>query len=409
MMTVTNHPELDWLYSTQLYGIKLGLENVQRLLTALELPGEGMKFIHVAGTNGKGSTCAFIHAMLKAAEVKAGLFTSPHLVRFNERIRDTEREITDEEIEAGLARIRALILTWDKSPTFFEITLALALDWFRQRGVCWVVLETGLGGRLDASNALTPEVAVITRIGLDHQEQLGNTLTKIATEKAGIIKPGIPVVTGLQDPASLAVLKSVCKAQKAPLILVDAPLMEVKLGLEGPHQAWNAALALEAVREAGVRLPAVMLEAALNQVQWRGRFERLQGGRVIVDGAHNPEAAFVLTATWQTTYPRETVEIILATARDKDFAGVLEALNPIASAWHFTTFHSPRALPTAQMCEVLKGLDLQDIPVTEHADLATALRHCEGRRLLIAGSLYLVGEALSLLEGTDGEYQPSLQ
>jgi dihydrofolate synthase/folylpolyglutamate synthase len=409
MMTATNHPQLDWLYSTQLFGIKLGLDNVHRLLQAMELPGAVMKFIHVAGTNGKGSTCAFIHAVLKAADLKAGLFTSPHLVRFNERIRDTEREITDDEIEVGLARIRALITDWETHPTFFEITLALALDWFRQRGVSWVVLETGLGGRLDATNALMPEVTVITRIGMDHQEQLGNTLTKIATEKAGIIKPGIPLVTGLQDPASLAVIKSVCKAQKAPLNLVDTPLTEVKLGLEGPHQAWNAALALEAIREAGVRLPALMLEKALRDVSWRGRFERLQGGGVIVDGAHNPEAAFVLAATWQTTFPGETVEIILATARDKDFAGVLESLNPIASAWHFTTFHSPRALPTAKMREILNESDLQDLPVTEHADLASALRHCDGRRVLIAGSLYLVGEALALFADEAETFQPSLQ
>lgn len=409
MSASSAHTELDWLYSTQLYGIKLGLENVHRLLAALELPGAGMKFIHVAGTNGKGSTCAFIHALLKASDVKAGLFTSPHLVRFNERIRDTEREITDDEIEAGLARIRQLIASWEVHPTFFEITLALALDWFRQRGLSWVVLETGLGGRLDATNAILPEVTVITRIGMDHQEQLGDTLTKIATEKAGIIKPGIPLVTGLQDPASLAVLKATCKKQKAPLLLVEAPLTEVKLGLTGPHQAWNAALAVEAVREAGVRLPAVLMEQALFQVQWRGRFESLQGGRVIVDGAHNPEGAFVLAATWQQTFPGQTVEIIVATARDKDFAGVLEALNPIASAWHFTTFGSPRALPTTKMREVLDSLDLQDLPVTEHENLAAALKANEGKRLLIAGSLYLVGEALALLSDAAGSYQPSLQ
>lgn len=408
-MSLSPHPELDWLYQTQMFGIKLGLENVQKLLTAMDLPAGGMKFIHVAGTNGKGSTCAFMHSMLKEAGIKAGLFTSPHLVRFNERIRDVEREITDAEIESGLARLREIVSDWSPHPTFFELTLALALDWFRQRGSEWVVLETGLGGRLDATNAITPEVSVITRVGLDHMEQLGDSLSKIAAEKAGIIKPGIPVVTGLQDPEALAVIQRVAKENKAPLLLVDAPLSDVTLGLDGPHQAWNAALALEAVREADIRLPAIVLEAALKNVQWRGRFQKLQGGQIIVDGAHNPEAAFVLAATWQMLFPGETAEIIFAAAKDKDVAGVLEALNPIVKAWRFTTFQSPRSMPTAQLRSILLSLDLQDVVTTEHENLASAMKAVGRGRQLIAGSLYLVGEALALLDGESAQFQSSLQ
>ncbi len=408
-MVTATHPELDWLYQTQMYGIKLGLDNVHKLLTALELPAPDMKFIHVAGTNGKGSTCAFMHSMLKSASIKAGLFTSPHLVRFNERIRDAEREITDEEIEAGLAKLRLIVADWSPHPTFFELTLALALDWFRQRGLEWVILETGLGGRLDATNAITPEVSVITRIGLDHMEQLGDTLTKIAGEKAGIIKPNVPVVTGMQAPEVMAVLQRVAKAKKAPLIIVDRPLTDIELGLEGRHQAWNATLALEAVCEAGVRLPAILLEQALKQVQWRGRFQRLMGDRIILDGAHNPEAAAVLVKTWQMVFPGETAEIIFAAARDKNIAGVLEALNPIVAAWHFTTFHSPRSMPTAQLREIHHNCDLQDVPITEHEDLASALRATSAQRQLVAGSLYLVGEALALLEGEPEQFQSSLQ
>lgn len=408
-MVTALHPELDWLYKTQLFGIKLGLENVHKLLAALELPGAGMKFIHVAGTNGKGSTCAFMHSMLKTAGINAGLFTSPHLVCFNERIRDAEREITDAEIETGLAKLRVLVADWETHPTFFELAFALALDWFRQRGVEWVILETGLGGRLDATNAITPEVSVITRIGLDHMEQLGDTLTKIAGEKAGIIKPNVPVVTGVQAPEVLGVLQREAKVKKAPLVIVDRPLTDVPLGLEGRHQAWNAALALEAVREAGVRLPAIVLEEALKQVQWRGRFQRLRGDRIILDGAHNPEAAAVLVKTWQAIFPGETAEIIFAAARDKDVAGVLTALNPIVGAWNFTTFHSPRAMPTAQLREILHNCDLQDVPITVHEDVASALRATSSQRQLVAGSLYLVGEALALLEGEAGQFQSSLQ
>lgn len=408
-MPASSHPELDWLYTTQMFGIKLGLDNVTKLLGALGLPGQGMKFIHVAGTNGKGSTCAFMHAMMQTAGVSAGLFTSPHLVRFNERIRDHEREISDAEIEAGLSKLRVLVADWETHPTFFELTFALALDWFQQRGLPWAILETGMGGRLDATNAITPEVSVITRVGFDHMEQLGDTLAKIAGEKAGIIKPGVTVVTGLQDPLALNVIKAAAKANKSYLSIVDGPLMDVELGLEGPHQAWNAALALEAVREAGIKLPAVQLEIALKAVQWRGRFQALRGGRVILDGAHNPEAAFVLAATWEMQFPGESVEIIFAAAKDKDVAGVMSALSPIVKAWHFTTFHSPRAMPTAQLREIWDSLDIAILPITEYPDLSTALSAAGSSKRLVAGSLYLVGEALALLEGTPDEFQASLQ
>jgi dihydrofolate synthase/folylpolyglutamate synthase len=217
------------------------------------------------------------------------------------------------------------------------------------------------------------------------------------------------VVTGLQDPEALAVIQRVAKEKKAPLLLVDAPLSDVTLGLDGPHQAWNAALALEAVREADIRLPAIVLEAALKNVQWRGRFQKLRGGQIIVDGAHNPEAAFVLAATWQTLFPGETAEIIFAAAKDKDVAGVLEALNPIVKAWRFTTFQSPRSMPTAQLREILLSLDLQDVVTTEHENLASAMKAVGRGRQLIAGSLYLVGEALALLDGESAQFQSSLQ
>jgi dihydrofolate synthase/folylpolyglutamate synthase len=402
-------PELTWLYSTQLYGIKLGLDNVHKLLAALELPSTAMKFIHVAGTNGKGSTCAFMHSMMKVAGVNAGLFTSPHLVRFNERIRDAEREITDEEIETGLKKLRLLVADWETHPTFFELAFALALDWFRQRGLEWVILETGLGGRLDATNAITPEVSVITRIGFDHMEQLGDSLAKIAVEKAGIIKPGVAVVTGMQDPSAMNVIEKAAKAKKSPLIVVDGPLSEVELGLAGPHQAWNAALALESVREAGIRLPALVLERGLREVKWHGRFQKLRGDRLILDGAHNPEAAMVLAGTWEQVFPGEKAEIIFAAAKDKDALAILEILTPIVAAWHFTAFKSPRAMPPEQLRELLTHFDAPKVPVRCHEDVASALQFPATRRQLVCGSLYLVGEALALVEGEQGSFQSSLQ
>lgn len=404
---VVPHPELDWLYSTQLYGIKLGLENVHKLLGALGLPGQGTKFIHVAGTNGKGSTCAFMHAILKQAGIKAGLFTSPHLIRFNERIRDAEREITDAEIEAGLAKLRVLVAGWQPHPTFFELALALALDWFAQRQVEWVILETGLGGRLDATNALTPEVAVITRIGMDHREQLGDTVAKIAAEKAGIIKPGVPVLTAQQPKEALEVIRQTAKAQRAELNVIGRALTEVPLGLAGAHQGWNAALAVEALKEAGVRIPAVIVEAGLAQVKWSGRFQNVGG--LIVDGAHNEDAAQVLVATWRQHFPGQKAAVIFGAARDKDVGAVMRALAPIVGEWCFTASRSPRSLPPERLMEVWGEVAEKKVPVRSAPGIEKALDLPCSHPRLVAGSLYLVGETLALLAGQTGGFQVSAQ
>lgn len=402
-------PSLDWLYGTQLFGIKLGLENVHKLLEALSLPQEGMKFIHVAGTNGKGSTCAFTHAILKESGISAGLFTSPHLIRFNERIRDTEREISNEELEAGLAKIRSLVADWDPHPTFFEITLALALDWFRQRGNEWVVLETGLGGRLDATNAITPEVSVLTRIGIDHREQLGETLALIAGEKAGIIKPGVPVVSAPQEAAALEVVEKKAREQRSSLTFVDAPLTHVKLGLMGPHQAWNAAVALEALREVGIRVPAVILEAALQKVHWAGRFHQLEEGRFVVDGAHNGDAALALAWTWKTEFPNEKATVIFGGSTGKDLVEVMWPLAEIAERWILTPFQSPRSVPVDDLGEALREADDEAAwSVAKDLDDACALAREFPERVLVTGSLFLVGEFLSKVTAS-GAYQASAQ
>ncbi|MBB5038425.1 bifunctional folylpolyglutamate synthase/dihydrofolate synthase [Prosthecobacter dejongeii] len=406
-------PALDWLYSTQLYGIKLGLENVHKLLEAMALPQAGMKFIHVAGTNGKGSTCAFMHAILKESGISAGLFTSPHLIRFNERIRDTEREISDEELEAGLTKIRTLVADWTPHPTFFEIALALALDWFRLRGNEWVVLETGLGGRLDATNAITPEVSVLTRIGLDHRDQLGDTIAKIAGEKAGIIKQGVPVVSAPQEESALKVIERTAKSLKAPFTLVDGPLSNVKLGLMGPHQAWNASLALEGLREAGIRVPAVVLESALQNVHWAGRFHQLEEGRVVVDGAHNGDAALALAWTWKTEFPGQKATVIFGGSTGKDLVDVMWPLAEIAERWVLTPFQSPRSVPVETLSEALAEAmadaegDIESMEARSLDDAYDVARQFP-ERVLVTGSLFLVGEFLSKVT-TSGTYQPSGQ
>jgi len=408
MINDTAQREIDWLYSTQLFGIKLGLDNMQRLLNELDLPAAGQKFIHVAGTNGKGSTCAFMHSILKAAGINAGLFTSPHLIHFGERIRDAERLITPAEIAAGITRLRACVSDWHPHPTFFELTLALALEWFAQRQNEWVVLETGLGGRLDATNAITPAVTVITPIGWDHMDMLGDTLAKIAAEKAGIIKPGVPVITMPQHLEALEVIQHTAAERGAPLIIAEAP-WEGETGLAGTHQRWNAAMAVAALRAAGLTLDERVIACGLREVQWPGRFQKI-GNNIIIDGAHNLEAAHVLAQTWREQFPNDKAEVIFGAVSGKDTAAVLRELAPIAASWHFTGFESPRALAAETLREIWTGLGLETRPVTTHARIADALLSANTTNpVLIAGSLYLAGETLAQLENKNEAFERSAQ
>ncbi len=407
MINDTAQQEIDWLYSTQLFGIKLGLDNMHRLLGELNLPAAGQKFIHVAGTNGKGSTCAFMHSILKAAGINAGLFTSPHLIHFGERIRDAERMITPDEIAAGITRLRERVADWNPHPTFFELTHALALEWFAERKNEWVVLETGLGGRLDATNAITPAVCVITPIGWDHMDMLGDTLAKIAAEKAGIIKPGVPVITILQDAEALEVIARAASELKAPLTIIETPWTG-ETGLHGPHQRWNAAMAVAALRAAGFDLDDKVINRGLREVQWPARFQKI--GPIIIDGAHNLDAARVLTQTWREQFPNEKVEIIFGAVSGKDTAAVLRELAPIATSWHFTGFDSPRALPATKLREIWESLGLESCSVTMHERIAAALQAVNNKdHVLIAGSLYLAGESLALLENKSADFERSAQ
>lgn len=407
MINDTAKQEIEWLYSTQFYGIKLGLDNVQRLLRELGLPAAGQRFIHVAGTNGKGSTCAFMHSILREAGINAGLFTSPHLIHFGERIRDAERMITPEEIAGGIRRLRERVAGWDPHPTFFELTLALALEWFAQRGNPWVVLETGLGGRLDATNAITPAVSVITPIGWDHMDMLGDTLAKIAAEKAGIIKPGVPVVTMTQDTEVLDVIARRAAERGAALTVIDTP-WHGEIGLAGPHQRWNAAMAVAALGAAGFHFDEAVILRGLREVQWPARFQK--AGSCIIDGAHNIDAARVLAQTWREQFPNEKAEIIFGAVAGKDTAAVLRELAPIAACWHFTGFESPRALTPEALREMWDGLGLEDRAVRMHARVVDALEAVKPEgQVLIAGSLYLAGETLALLENKAAEFEKSAQ
>jgi dihydrofolate synthase/folylpolyglutamate synthase len=349
-----------------------------------------------------------MHAILKEAGVNAGLFTSPHLVHFGERIRDTQRLMSAQEIEDGITRIRGLVRDWDPHPTFFEIAFVLALEWFAMRECPWVVLETGMGGRLDATNAITPAVSVITPIGWDHMQFLGDTLAKIASEKAGIIKHGVPAVFSMQETEVMEVLVTTARERESPFTVVDAPCT-MELGLTGPHQQWNAALALAGLRAAGFELPAEVIRSGLRAVEWPARFQTLRPG-VILDGAHNLDSARALTAAWNARFPGQKAVILFGAVAGKDIGAVLRELAPIASSWHLTHFDSPRALGVEELTSCLKHAVPDAQEVRTHAELSSALTATQDvTPLLITGSLYLAGEVLARTGGDGGAYQRSHQ
>ena len=262
-----------WLYGLQVHGIRLGLENIRRLCDALGIETASTakrRFIHVAGTNGKGSVCALMAAVCTASRLRTGLYTSPHLVSFRERIRLGPVQIPEEDTAEWLTKIRDLIAEWEHAPTFFEITTALALAWFQQQDAEVVILETGMGGRLDATNVVTPAVCVLTPIGHDHMQHLGSTLAAIAREKAGIIKRGVPVVSAPQAPEAEAVFSAAAEAAGAKLNFIRQPLgADFALALAGSHQRWNAALAFAALIRSGLRPePRIVREAFDGSVIW---------------------------------------------------------------------------------------------------------------------------------------------
>jgi len=393
-----------WLYASQLYGIKLGLENIQRLTEALGTSVSGPqapKFLHVAGTNGKGSVCALLDSCCRAAGFRSGLFTSPHLVTFRERIRLNGEMISEVEVADGLTKIRELATNWDHAPTFFEIATALALSWFQRKGAQVVALETGMGGRLDATNVVAPAVCVLTPIDLDHQQWLGESLASIAREKAGIIKPGVPVVSAPQADEVRAVIAEVAAQNGAELHYITEPLEGHEIGLAGSHQPWNAALAVKALGLAGVPVPEDAIAHGLREVFWPGRFQQIHP-RFIIDGAHNPAAAQRLALTWREVHGDKRATLILGILRDKDVRGICEALLPIAGRILAVPAPNPRAATPQEICKAIGQVAPRQECIAVR-DLPAAIRIAQSmeRRTLITGSLFLAGEALAHFEALE--------
>jgi len=409
---------LDWLMATQSRGVHPGLERMERLLAGLGNPERNLHCLHVAGTNGKGSVCAIAESILRSMGIRTGLYTSPHLVEFSERIRINGKNIDDAKIDEGIARIREITKAWreEEQPTFFELVTALAFDLLDREGCEVVVLETGLGGRLDATNTAAKLACAITPIALDHSEWLGETLGEIAREKAGILREGIPVVIAPQDPEVSEVLARAAQAIGIPCEWVTAPIpADIPIGLAGSHQRWNASVALSLIRAAGFEPSPDALARGLCEVCWPGRFQQLvlSGAKLILDGAHNHHAVRQLVVTWREKYGERPCRLIFGALADKDPAAMLSELMPLASEVFLVPVPSPRSADPWKIAsrEYFSGCS-QPIPKVFGSlrEALAGLRHHHSDSeapVLLTGSLFLVGEALSLVSG--GEVKPRSQ
>lgn len=400
--------------------IELGLERIAAACAALGEPQGRYPAILVAGTNGKGSTCAFLDAALRAAGKRVGLYTSPHLVSCRERIRVGGAPISTAALDEAVERLRAAY----RGPplTYFEAMTALAFDHFARARVDVAVIEVGLGGRLDATNVPGSDLraTVVTRLGLDHAEWLGETIEAIAAEKGAICRQGVPLVTAPQPAGALAVLERIAAERGAPLVVAgrDATLVPgegglswegrrwridgIRLGLKGAHQAQNAAVALATLEACGLGVDETAALEGLRAARWPGRLE-VVGERpvVVLDGAHNPDGAAALADSFPSLWPGVRPQLVFGVLGDKARHGMMEALLPLAARVHLCTPDSPRAVPAASLAEEARG-HAREVEV--HATVEAALdaaRAAAGAAgvVLVCGSLYLVGEARRLLCG----------
>jgi dihydrofolate synthase/folylpolyglutamate synthase len=424
-----------FLYSLRWFGAKLGLANSFKLAALAGDPQKRLRFIHVAGTNGKGSTCALLESIYRAAGLRVGLFTSPHLVAFGERIQVNRHVIPARDIGRLVAEMRTLLEAgWGKPeghsaaaqpavgtqtaapalapaaehPTFFEVVTVMALHYFVEQECDLVIWETGLGGRLDATNIVTPLISVITNIQYDHQKWLGETLASIAAEKAGIIKPGIPVITATEGEDPLGVIAATARRRNAPLTILSPeqmrqpPLDTIQLPLLGQHQRMNAAVAVATVRALDSRIPVTeeTIRAGLSRVHWAGRLQlvtRPSGQRVLLDGAHNVGGAAILAAAVREYFPAVKPTLVLGILRDKDWPGMCDILAPLAERILLVPVPSERSATPQELAEACRRGNPR-AQITECTSLGDALAATtDAGFLTIAGSLYLIGEAMELL------------
>lgn len=417
-----------WLDGLQLFKIKLGLDTTRELLADLGSPERGLPVLHIAGTNGKGSVGATLAAILTAAGYRTGFYSSPHLSCVRERFRLDGQCITEARFASLAGRLRAVL--GERQPTYFEATTLMALLWFAEERVDAAILETGMGGRLDATNVVTPLVCLLTDISRDHEQHLGSTLSAIAGEKAGIIKPGVPTVFSGRAAEALPVIEARCRDLHSPLMLygrdfdgtLDAegtleyqsPAGQSRTGLalalRGAHQAVNTSLALAAMEMVAPIFPISeqALREGLQQVRWPGRMELLhivhqeKKLRLLLDGAHNEAGVAALTVALRHGFPRRQLVLVWGNMADKNMGAVLFELMAMAERILLTRAESQRsAAPSLLLAQLPPDLQAksQCVEPVEQA-LAVAGALAEANDLLcVAGSLYLVGRVRRLLVG----------
>ncbi len=423
---------LNYIHGTYRFGSKLGLENIKDLLRRLGNPHERFGVVHVAGTNGKGSVTSMLTHVLHEAGYRVGMFISPYLERFTERIQVDLKEIEPDELaritERVKEKVEEMVSEGKNHPTEFEIVTAIGFVYFAEREVDCAVVEVGLGGRLDATNVVNPIVSVITSISYDHMDVLGDTLEKIAAEKAGIIKQGRPVVTYPQRPEAMAVIQRVARERGAPLFEVNKDRIEVLvfevgrqifnysfdgerfsgvvIRLMGRHQILNAATALTAVaalRREGIAIPDDAVYRGMERAFWPGRLEVLRRQPyVILDGAHNESGAEALACAIKEYFEGKPVTLVIGMLKDKDADAIVKHLCPLAESVIVTRPDSPRAMEPAELAKRVQR-HCQDVMVEPDIEKATTMglkRVAQDGVLLFTGSLYLIGKIRGLLRSS---------
>ena len=413
---------LAYIHGVEFFGSKPGLTRIRELLEKLGNPQKGMRFIHIAGTNGKGSCAAMTASVLKAAGYRTGLYTSPYLYRFNERMQINGKEIPDDVLAEIVTRVKPVAEAMADHPTEFELMTAIALLWYKQEACDVVVLEVGLGGRFDATNIIdAPEAAVIMNIGLDHTAVLGDTVEQIAFEKAGIIKPGTEAVLFQQSENVTDVVRRRCEELGVPLHIADFSQIKSEfdslygqsfsyrgevyaLPLLGGHQLKNAAVVLELIevlRGRGWKLEQGDVEHGLYAVHWPGRFELVSEEPLfVVDGGHNPQCAETVRDNLLHYFPDKRRILLLGILADKDYPELTAILNEAADEYICITPESPRALPAKELADFLNRFN-KPVAVcdTIRDGVSLALDRSDGESVVCAvGSLYSVGEIRACFE-----------
>ncbi|HUT00158.1 MAG TPA: folylpolyglutamate synthase/dihydrofolate synthase family protein [Candidatus Thermoplasmatota archaeon] len=426
--TISHTDALEWLYSFDKYGWIFGLERITFLLEQLGNPHRELKIIHVAGTNGKGSVCKYISSILQKAGYTVGLYLSPHIERFSERIVINDEEIPEEDLAMLVAQVRPLVEEMkqnDNTPTFFEIVTSLAFLYFKDRAVDYAVVEVGLGGRFDATNVVTPLVSVITNISLEHTDILGKDIASIALEKSGIIKDQIPVITAATQDAR-ETIEHVAKQRNAPLTGIDPAMWKrisfkegcqvfvihgsfkdytVKTSLLGKHQGENIAVAISAIEQvqmSGVYVSDNDILDGVADVTYPGRMEIVsEKPFILLDGAHNPDGMNMLTKTIKEDFSSHRLILILGVLKEKDIKTMVSAIAPLSDVIIVIKSTNPRTSDPLVLKQIIESVD-PNKKIYVEASIPGAIDHAkrlaeQKDMICVSGSLFTVGEARSYL------------